>query len=45
MEKYKKLKQIGEGSFGKAVLVEKVGTTEKFVIKVSFDFFFGELRC
>ena len=38
MNKYIKVKQIGEGSFGKAILVKKADTDEKLVVKVSLSF-------
>ena len=36
MEKYRKLKVIGKGSFGYAVLVQSVVDRQTYVMKVSF---------
>lgn len=33
MEKYTQLKVVGEGSFGRAVLVQWISTQEKYVVK------------
>ncbi|EAY10186.1 hypothetical protein TVAG_118380 [Trichomonas vaginalis G3] len=33
MEKYKQIKELGEGSYGKAILVQERGTDKKYVIK------------
>ena len=34
MDKYVTVRKIGEGSFGKAILVKKKDTGEQFVVKV-----------
>jgi len=39
MEKYIKIKKIGEGSFGKAILVKQRDNGEQFVVKVYFKFY------
>jgi len=38
MEKYRKLKVIGKGSFGYAVLVQSVVDRQTYVMKVRFSF-------
>lgn len=37
MEKYRKLKVIGKGSFGYAVLVQSVADRQTYVMKVNFQ--------
>ncbi len=37
MEKYRKLKVIGKGSFGYAVLVQSVADRQTYVMKVLFN--------
>lgn len=39
MDKYKKIKIIGKGSFGYAVLVESRKNRKQFIIKVSLEIF------
>lgn len=40
MEKYRKLKVIGKGSFGYAVLVQSVADRQTYVMKVVFTFLY-----
>jgi hypothetical protein len=41
MEKYRKLKVIGKGSFGYAVLVQSVADRQTYVMKVIFKYYNG----
>jgi hypothetical protein len=43
MEKYRKLKVIGKGSFGYAVLVQSVVDRQTYVMKVRFTLSFSRL--
>ena len=43
MEKYRKLKVIGKGSFGYAVLVQSVVDRQTYVMKVSFPLSFLDI--
>ena len=35
MHRYRKIKEIGKGAYGKAILVDEISTGEKRVVKVS----------